>query len=456
MRSAQNELKAIEALAHEFSPAILRIREQPPSRMSRAVLYVLLALVAAVVVWSIVGKLDIVAVTHGKLVPQSYVKVVQPAESGIIRKILVREGDKVVAGQVLMQMDARVAEADSRALANDIRLRELQVRRIDAELSGTRMARLPSDTGSLFEQIDAQYRARRQAYRDAIDSESALLAKAQQDLKAALEVEAKLQRTVPIYREQAEAWDKLAREGYAGKLLALDRQRLHAENEQDLRAQAHTVESLRASISQSEKRIAQISSNYAQQLQNERVEGEAQLHRLRQDWDKQEHRSSLLELVAPQAGTVKDLATHTPGTVVAPGTILLTLVPQDEALVAEVWVSNQDIGFVQPGQAARVKLAAYPFQKYGMLDGVVQQVSADATDANEAVAKPTTAPRAEPLLYRALVALRSAQLQRADGQSMALTAGMQATAEINLGSRSVADYLVSPLQKIAQEAGRER
>jgi HlyD family secretion protein len=319
------------------------------------------------------------------------------------------------------------------------------------------MVRQSSDAQLLFDQIDAQYRARRLAQQDALEGERTLLVKAQQDLHAAVEVESKLKKTVPIYREQAEAWDKLAKEGFAGKLMAMDRQRLHMENEQDLRAQAHTVESLKASIAQSEKRIAQIGSNYAQQLQNERVEAEAQLHKLRQDWDKQQHRTSLLELTAPQAGTVKDLATHTVGTVVAPGTILLTLVPQNEPLLAEVWVSNHDIGFVQPGQAVKVKLAAYPFQKYGMIDGVVQQVSADATDVSEAGAKPATAgSRAEPLLYRALVALGSRELTSIDGQKRSLTAGMQATAEINLGSRSVLEYLLSPLQRIAHEAGRER
>ena len=454
--STAREGRAIEALARDFAPAILELRETPPSPLPGAVLYLLLALVAATLVWSVVGKLDIVAVTHGKLVPQGYVKVVQPADSGIIRKILVKEGDKVVAGQVLMQMDTRVADADTRALANEIGLRELQLLRIDAELRGQPMVRRRSDSGALFDQIDAQYRARRQAHLDMLEGEKALLAKTQQELKAAMEVEAKLEQTVPIYREQAQAWERLAKDGYAGKLLALDRQRLHLENAQDLRAQTHTVASLRASISQSEMRIAQMSSNYAQQLHNERVEAEAQLHKLRQDWDKHQHRASLLELTAPQSGTVKDIATHTPGTVVAPGTILLTLVPQDEALFAEVWVSNQDIGFVQPGQPVKVKLAAYPFQKYGMIDGVVHQISADATDPTDAGAKSAMSPmRTEPLLYRAVVALKAAELP-INGSTLALTAGMQATAEINLGSRSVFEYLLSPLQRIAHEAGRER
>jgi HlyD family secretion protein len=176
-------------------------------------------------------------------------------------------------------------------------------------------------------------------------------------------------------------------------------------------------------------------------------------HKLQQDWNKQQHRHTLLELKAPQAGVVKDLATHTPGTVVAPGTILLTLVPQDEPLIAEVWVGNMDSGFVQANQKARVKLAAYPFQKYGMLDGVVRQVGADAQEKPEAGSPQTKA--LQDAAYRALIDLSGSHLE-SQGRQLKLVPGMQVNAEIHLGTRSVIEYLLSPVQKVAHEAGRER
>jgi HlyD family secretion protein len=250
--------------ALDFAPAILKVQHQPPSPFPRFVLYTLLALGGVMVVWSLVGKLDIVAVAQGKLVPQSFLKVVQPAESGIVREILVKEGDEVVEGQVLMRMDTHISAADSRTLRNEMALKRLQVRRIDAELGGSSMAPKADDAPALFGQVDAQHRARREAYQDALDTERALLAKSQQDLKAAVEVEAKLVRTAPIYQEQERAWELLAREGFAGRMMVLDRQRSRIENEQDLRTQQHTVASLNATITQSEKRIAQITSNYRQ------------------------------------------------------------------------------------------------------------------------------------------------------------------------------------------------
>jgi HlyD family secretion protein len=220
-----------------------------------------------------------------------------------------------------------------------------------------------------------------------------------------------------------------------------------------LRVQSQNVASLGAVIAQSEKRVAQIISNYRQQLQNERVEAEAAYHRLQQDRDKQQHRHSFLELKAPQAGIVKDLATHTPGAVVAPGTILLTLVPLHEPLVAEVWVSNVDAGFVQADQKARIKLAAYPFQKYGMLDGVVRQVGADAQDKPEAGS--TAGKSIQEAAYRALINLKDGHLA-SQGRPLRLVPGMLVSAEIHLGTRSVLEYLLSPVQKITHEAGRER
>jgi hypothetical protein len=144
---------------------------------------------------------------------------------------------------------------------------------------------------------------------------------------------------------------------------------------------------------------------------------------------------------------------HGVETVVAPGTIILTLVPHDEPLIAEVWVSNIDSGFVQEKQAARVKLAAYPFQKYGMLDGVVNQVGADAQEKSEATNSATKS--MQETAYRALIKLNRAHLE-IQGQRLKLVPGMQVNAEIHLGTRSVIEYLLSPVQKVVHEAGRER
>ena len=170
---------------------------------------------------------------------------------------------------------------------------------------------------------------------------------------------------------------------------------------------------------------------------------ETQLARLEQELEKLSHRQKLAELRSPADGVVKDLATQTPGAVLSPGTVLMTLVPEGEALVAEVWLANQDAGFVSGGQSAKLKLASFPFQKYGMLDARVARVSADSTERGGAFA------------YRAQLEPLAQELRLGEARH-ALLPGMQLTAEIKLAERTVLEYVLSPVQKIAAEAGRER
>jgi HlyD family secretion protein len=440
-----------DALA--FAPDIERVALASPSPLPRLVLYLLLVLFTALLLWMHFGRLDVVAVAQGKLVPQNSLKIVQPAEAGIVREILVKEGEAVREGQVLARMDARIAEADTRMLRAELQRKHLQLRRIDAELAGTALKRQSDDPAELVAQMEAQLQARRQAHLDALGAEQALRARAQHDLGSASEVEAKLKQTTPIYREQERVWDQLAREGFAGRLMALERSRSRIEAEQDLKAQGRNIEGLKATIAQSDKRVAQIQSNYRQQLHGERAEAEGAYQKLQQEWTKQQHRQAWLELKAPHSGVVKDLATHTPGTVVSPGTILLTLVPQNEPLLAEVWVTNADAGFVQPEQSARVKFASYPFQRYGLADGKVRLVGADAQDK---AATPEGATRQlQELAYRALIEL-DADALAFEGQTLKLVPGMLVTAEVHIGHRSVLEYLLSPIRKVAAEAARER
>lgn len=449
-----------KVFSDDFAPAILRLQREAPSPLPRRVLQGVLALLAFLLIWAAVGRIDIIAVAPGKLVPLTYLKVVQPPESGIVSELLVSEGDKVKAGQVLVRMDRHVSEADSRQIEVDLKVKQLELRRIDAELAGTSLKHLPGDTPELFAEVDTQFRTRRQAYQDALDAEKATLIRAEQDYRAAVEQETKLGQTAPLLKEQEAGWNQLVKEGYAGKLMALDRTRARMESEGELAAQHHTVESLRAGIEQSRKKIAQIVSNYRQQLATERVETETQRHKLAQDWDKQSHRHGLLELKAPQDGIIKDLATHTIGTVVQPGTILMTLVPEDEPMQAEVTVANLDAGFVTSGQTAKIKLSAYPFQEYGMVEGTVKHVSPDAIEGGDLAQRKTTqgdAGQAEnpPAGYRTLVALNTPYLE-AEGKRYRLSPGMQVAAEINLGTRTVLEYLLSPVRKTIHEAARER
>jgi hemolysin D len=444
--------------ALDFAPGLLSIQESPPARLPRAVMYTVGVLFVILVLWAFFGKLDIIASAEGHLVPETYIKIVQPSDAGIVQEILVKEGEQVKQGQVLMRMDTQLAEADAKTIGNDLALRSLQLRRIDAELTGKALVKKREDRNDLFGQIESQYHDRRLAYTDSLAQAQQALNKSQHEYDSAKEVLSKLQQITPILKQQADSYADMGRDGYVPQMTVLDKQRDYLEKSQDLRAQQSTVASLESAVNQTKKQIDQITSKYRSDLQNERVEAEGQHKKLEQDWLKQEHKSGLLELRASQSGIVKDIATHTIGTVVSPGTVLLSIVPEQEPLVAEIMIKNDDVGFVYPHQKVKVKLAAYPFAEYGMLDGEVTRIQADSDSDTQSQTKDQQTrdkSQAQPSAYKAIISL-SSQVLESQGKQMKLMPGMQVVAEINQGSRTVMKYLLSPVSKTLAESGRER
>lgn len=451
----QSKILSPEAL--DFAPSLLAIQESPPARLPRAVMYTVIALFIVLLLWAIFGRLDINASAEGRLMPETYVKILQPADAGILQEILVKEGESVQAGQVLLRMDTKLAEADSKTIGNDLALRSLQLRRIDAELSGKPLVKQAGDPADLFRQIESQYHDRRQSYEDTLGQAREALKKTQREYESASEVLIKLQQITPILKQQADAYADMGKDGYAPQITVRDKQREYLEKSQDLRAQQSTVASLEAAVSQARKQIDQITSRYRSDLQNERVEAGGQHKKLQQDWAKQEHKSGLLELRASQAGIVKDLATHTKGTVVSPGTVLLSIVPEHEPLIAEVMIKNEDVGFVYPQQKVKVKVAPFPFAQYGMIDGEIKLIHADSDNGQSQSQDKfkDKEPQSQPSVYKAIVTLHS-QVLESDGQTLKLMPGMQVVAEINQGSRSVMRYLFSTVSKTIYESGHER
>jgi HlyD family secretion protein len=449
----------LSAEALDFAPGLLSIQESPPGRLPRALLYTVGSLFVILLLWSFFGKINIFASAEGRLVPQTYVKIVQPSDSGIVQEILVKEGESVRAGQVLMRMDANVAQADSKTIGNDLMMRTLQLRRIDAELNDKPLVRDRKDAPDIFKQIESQYHDRRQSYRDSLGQAQESLKKSQREYESAKEVLTKYKDVMPILKDRAESYANMVKGGYVPKHAADDKERDYIEKAQDLRAQESTVASLEAAVNQAKKQIDQVTSKYRSDLQNERVDAEVQFRKLQQDLIKQDHKTALLELKAPQAGIVKDLATHTVGTVVSPGTVLLSIVPENEPLVAEVMIKNDDVGFVYPQQQVKVKLAPYPFEEYGMLDGEVVRIQADSDTDSQTQSKDSSSAKDKaqtpPSVYKAIISFKS-QVLESDGQKLKLVPGMQVIAEINQGSRSVMRYLLSPVSKTLIESGHER
>jgi HlyD family secretion protein len=438
--------------------ALLReIESTPPSRALAALLWVLVTLGAALLAWALLARLDIVATAAGRLVPFSQVKLVQSAEPGIVREILVRDGHRVAAGEVLLRLDATATGADVAALAGELMVKRITVRAIDAELAARPLPAAEGDDLPVLSQVRAQFAARRQALLDALAQEEQAGARARSDLLAARRLREKLSSTLPVLQQSAESHARLQREGFVGELLAAEKRRELLEREGDLKAQEAAVEALAAGVAQSERRREQLRSSYRAELLRERVDAAAAVQRLEQESHKSGLRAELMEIRAPHDGVVKDLAVHTLGAVVQAGSPLLQVVPTGDRLRAEALLANEDIGFVEIGQPVKLKLAAYPFQKFGMLDGRVVQISADAIGQSEAARTAGVSAMAAPAqTYRAVIELAEQGLRLPNGRTLDIAPGMVLTAEIHQGRRTVMEYLLSPVQRVAMEAGRER
>jgi HlyD family secretion protein len=350
-----------------------------------------------------------------------------------------------------MRMDASLSRADTQALKHELALIGLQLGRVHAELNGTDLEAVRQDYPHLSRRVEKQYLANRQAYRAAREEQAAVRARLLRELEGARQVHDRLIAMLPIYRRIEDAHARLAINGNGSELAVMERRADRIAIERDIEEQARQIATLEGRIAETEARLTRLETDYRRALTDERITLSARRTRLRAEVAKQEYRNGLLELTAPEAGIVQNLATHTEGSVVPSGTVLMSIVPVAEPVQAEVYIDNPDIGFIAAGQAARLKFAAYPFQRFGTVPATVERVSPDAQTGTTK----TVLGNRRRGDYSAILTLKK-QYLTAQGERLELRPGMTVVAEIKLGERSVLEYLLSPIRKTLDYAGKER
>ncbi|MHA7878632.1 MAG: HlyD family type I secretion periplasmic adaptor subunit [Saccharospirillum sp.] len=438
----------------DFSPKLLSVWREPPSPLPRALLLTLLLLCLGLLLWAFFGRLDIVARAEGTLVPRNRVQIVQPFEGGRVAEILVSEGQRVVAGQVLMRMDSQISNVETAALAEELGRVQLQLRRVTAELQGEALQQKPEDNPVVFAQIQEQLASNQAAYLTALEEQRAALNRTEAELAGAREVQQKLEDILPIFEDSEATYASLAAAGSVANWEALDRRRQRMETERDWVQQRLQIVSLEGQREEINARLDRLRTEYRQNLLAERDTLQERAASLEAERETRLYRNQLLALTAPREGVVKNLATHTEGYVVPSGTRLMTITPTGEPLQAEVYIQNQDVGFVRPGQVARLKLTAFPFQRFGTVEGQVALVSPDSNRNEDG---PSGAPAGQPMqsAYQAILTPARQSLEK-DGERLELRSGMAVVAEIKLGERSVMEYLLSPIRRTLDYAGKER
>jgi len=437
----------------DFLPAVLEIQERPPSPAGRAVGWSIMAFFSLAVLWSLFGKIDIVASAEGKIVPSGHVKVIQPMEIGLVRAIYVREGQHVSAGDLLIELDPTSAEADverlDRALAA-ARLDQVRIRKLEqmTDLSATvvtapvTMARKVSAEAALLQKdlLSSQW-AEQQAQQAVLDS---TIAGREAERDAIREEVKKLEGTLPLICKRANAVKGLVARKLSAEQawLKLEEQRINQK--QELAAQKSHFKQVQFSIQEARQQRQQVVEKFRHTLLDKLADTERHIQQLEQERVKAVQHLRLRRITAPVAGVVQQLAVHTIGGVVTPAQALMKLVPEDQRLEVEAWILNRDIGFVTAGQPAEVKVKTFPFTKYGTLAAKVIDVSNDAvTDKQKG------------LVYAGRIRLRHTSIQ-VGRRRVNLVPGMAVSVEVKTGQRRLIEYILSPLLRYKKESLGER
>jgi hemolysin D len=454
-----------------FLPAALEIVETPASPVGRAIGATMIAVFCIALAWAFFSRIDIVAIAPGKIVPSEGTKVIQPFEIGIVRAIHVRDGQEVRAGELLIELDPGMNESERAHLKADLTAARLDIARLKAALASSvdpggafhppedappDQVRMQHDY--LLKQI-AEYRAKIEALDRQYDQK-----RAERDtIQATID---KLAAIVPIVQERVDIRKASSDREYTSKFQYLEMLQTLVEQQRELVVQENHRREAAASVAALVEARGQAMAEFKRTLFGQLAEAERKAEGLSHDIEKVEQKINAQSLRAPISGTVQQLAIHTVGGVVTPAQMLAAVVPSHSKLEIEAMISNRDIGFVQAGQPAEIKVDTFNFTKYGLLHGEVLSVSHDAIVRDKAAADragdkgsvtdtSSSEPKNQELSFSTRVSLDRTQME-VDDKLVNLSPGMAVTVEIKTGSRSVLGYLLSPLIKYRQEGLRER
>lgn len=445
-------LDARPRLPHEaqFLPAALELQEMPVSPAPRVAMWLLIAFALLALLWAIFGHIDVVASAHGKIVPNDRTKVIQPIETAAVKAIHVTDGQAVKAGDVLIELDATTAAADIARTANDLMTAQLQAARAQALLAAIDTGKPP--VLSTVKEVSVAQLAQEQRllqgqygeYQAKLARIDADIAKREAEVRSTQEIIRKLEQTAPIARQRAQDFKDLVDKNFISRHGYLEKEQARIEQEADLATQHSRLKELTAALQEGRGGRSALVAETRRVALDSLHDGEQKAATYEQELVKAQSRGNLLTLTAPVDGTVQQLAVHTVGGVVTPAQQLMMLVPQDNPIEVETYLENKDIGFVNPGQEAEVKIETFPFTKYGTIHAQVTHVSRDAVNDEK-----------RGLIFPARVNLERGTIQ-VENKTVNLSPGMAVTVEVKTARRRVIEYFLSPLLQYKDESLRER
>jgi adhesin transport system membrane fusion protein len=392
--------------------------------------------------WSSIAQVDEVTRGMGKVIPSSQAQLVQPAEPAVVAEILVRSGQQVKQGQLLVRLDDSMAASELGQLETENERLSARAARLQGEASGSVIG---CEAGSVCAEEQKLQRARMAATSSRQAALSAAVEQRRRDLREAEETASSLQQSVRLAQEQVRMLEPLAAQGIVPRTELLTAQRELVDVRGRLAAAQQAAGRASASIREAQAEVQSARFDFQEQALTERSEVETRIAVNEESIRGASARRNRNELRSPASGIVNNLQITTRGGFVQAGETIMQIVPIGDRLLVEARVSPRDIGFVTVGDAANVKVTAYDFASYGGLPGKVVEVSADSI-YDEAERES---------YYRVLVETDRSFIQK-NGQKFAIVPGMITDVEIITGSKSILSYLLKPVTRAFDTALSEK
>jgi len=433
----------------EFLPATLALQETPISPAPRVAMWLMIIFAALAVIWAIFGNIDVVAIARGKIIPNDQVKTIQPMTTAVIKVIYVNDGQQVKRGDALIKLDSTIADADVTRIISDLQTARLLALRDTALIQGLRDGKPVMELSSDFsaDQIADEQRlldSEWVEFKSKLERLDAKLNRHLAEIRVTQSTVKKLRKTVPLFAQLAEDYKKLLGDKFISQHSYIERLQARIEEEGKLATENEKLQELRTTLVEVKKEKAELIAGIRRTTLTRLHDSKNKIIEKNQELIKARQRAVLHTLTSPVNGIVQQLNVHTVGGVVTPAQALMVIVPIEQTLEIDAFVENKDIGFVNAGQDAEVKIETFPYTKYGTIKAQVMRVSNDAINDKE-----------RGLIFSSRIKLLSGSMQ-VEHKTINFSPGMAVSVEIKIGKRRVIEYFLSPLMQYTSESLRER
>lgn len=450
----RKQMDSVPRLRHEaqFLPAALELQETPVHPAPRIFVWSIMGFAVLALLWAYAGKIEVVAVASGKIVPSGKTKLIQSSETAVVRAIHVSDGQAVEVGELLVELDPTAADADVRRIQSDLLAARIDGARSAAMLDAINQHKPPASLIGAITDADPQQvlsaqrwlQGQYQEYRNSLELVDAEIQQRNAEIQSAQAQVASLRQTVPIATQLAEDYQRLLAQQYVARHEYLEKEQARLDLQRQLSVQQASVLQSTAAQGEARRRREGVVAQNRRAMLDLQQQANQKAASLVEELTKARYQETLTSLTAPVDGTVQQLAIHTVGGVVTAAQPLMVIVPADQPVEVEAMLENKDVGFVRAGQPVTVKVETFTFTKYGTVAGEVLSVSSDAIDDEK-----------RGPVYSSRIRLKTDHLL-INGQRVALSPGMSVTAEVKTDQRRVIEYFLSPLQQHMDESLRER